>query len=80
MERKARRDIEESLSEDEDYHPNNNSHDSNHNHADNEDSATMDTTKLNEIQALICECISDNSGSCHFDLIVHHVSKVTPHK
>jgi len=24
---------------------------------------------------LVCECIEDNSGSCHFDLIVHHVSK-----
>jgi len=35
----------------------------------------VETTKLTELQALVCECIEDNSGSCHFDLIVHHVSK-----
>ena len=30
---------------------------------------------LNEIQLIVCECINDNGGACHFDLIVHHVSK-----
>ena len=83
MERKARRDIEESVSEDEDYQPNQSSHSNEHSneHEENNHSVNnnnMDTTKLNEIQALVCECISDNSGSCHFDLIVHHVSKHWP--
>lgn len=31
--------------------------------------------KLSDLQVMICECINDNGGSCHFDLIVHHVSK-----
>jgi len=31
--------------------------------------------KLSELQEIICECINDNGGSCHFDLIVHHVTK-----
>jgi len=46
----------------------------------NGDGDTLETPKaeplkLTELQALVCECIDDNSGSCHFDLIVHHVSK-----
>lgn len=32
-------------------------------------------SSLTELQAIICECINDNGGSCHFDLIVHHVTK-----
>jgi len=31
--------------------------------------------KLTALQNMICECINDNGGSCHFDMIVHHVSK-----
>jgi len=31
--------------------------------------------KISQLQYIICECINDNGGSCHFDLIVHHVSK-----
>eukprot|EP01117_Protostelium_nocturnum_P004581 TRINITY_DN1653_c0_g1_i1.p1 TRINITY_DN1653_c0_g1~~TRINITY_DN1653_c0_g1_i1.p1 ORF type:complete len:623 (+),score=219.26 TRINITY_DN1653_c0_g1_i1:460-2328(+) len=30
---------------------------------------------LTDLQEMICECINDNGGSCHFDMIVHHVSK-----
>eukprot|EP01114_Cavostelium_apophysatum_P016825 TRINITY_DN4861_c0_g1_i1.p1 TRINITY_DN4861_c0_g1~~TRINITY_DN4861_c0_g1_i1.p1 ORF type:complete len:615 (+),score=162.50 TRINITY_DN4861_c0_g1_i1:190-2034(+) len=42
---------------------------------DKEPAKSDDLLKKKSLQKLISDCINDNGGSCHFDLIVHHVTK-----
>eukprot|EP01118_Nematostelium_gracile_P003391 TRINITY_DN138_c1_g2_i1.p1 TRINITY_DN138_c1_g2~~TRINITY_DN138_c1_g2_i1.p1 ORF type:complete len:629 (+),score=232.77 TRINITY_DN138_c1_g2_i1:134-2020(+) len=42
---------------------------------DEHENPILKDARLTPLQATICESIVDNGGTCHFDLIVHHVSK-----